>query len=282
MRKIYYLFICALMAQALLFQGCTKEDGVMPLPAPEPVPNCKLTKGYLQNSKYYNMYEYANNRLVKTSSYKLPDTLLSYTVIEYNAQNKPVKTLYHNLRDNNQNSIVTIEYGANGQWSKRTATNPFKTGSGVSVAEYDANGNRVKITFTSDYDGIFFNTHEYVFEYENGNVSRQLVYYNGDGGGNDVPGTPSDIFTYEYYADKENKTKGLEAGDLSDLSFNGPTLSKNLVKSIFEDDQGNGYQYLTEYTYELNTEGYVTKRIGKKTYPTSSGTETILREYTCN
>jgi hypothetical protein len=282
MKIAHYIVLCAMIAQAFVFQGCTKEEGVLPLPTPAPVVSCKLIKSNLQNSKYYNQYEYANNKLIKTSNYKLPDTLLSYTVIVYNAQSKPVKTLHYNGRDNSLTSAVDIEYGVNGQWSKRTATTPGKTGSGVSVAEYDADGNRVKITFTSDYDEIFFNPHEYVYEYVDGNVSRQLVYYNGDGGGNDVPGTPSDIFTYAYYTDKENKTRGLEAGDVTELSFNSPSLSKNLIKSISEDDQGNGYQYLTEYTYELNTEGYVTKRIGKKTYPTSSGTETILREYTCN
>jgi hypothetical protein len=97
MKKLNYAFISALLVKAFLFGSCTPEEGVVPLP--DPIVTCKPSKSYNQAGKFYNTYEYnANGKLIKSSNYKMPDTLLSYTLLEYNAENKPVKSLYYNGR----------------------------------------------------------------------------------------------------------------------------------------------------------------------------------------
>jgi hypothetical protein len=286
MKKLNYAFISALLVKAFLFGSCTPEEGVVPLP--DPIVTCKPSKSYNQAGKFYNTYEYnANGKLIKSSNYKMPDTLLSYTLLEYNAENKPVKSLYYNGRTQALTSTMDIEYGANGLWSRKTGRTPGVTGSGVSVAEYDANNNLVKVTWTTDVDldGYVMQSRIYVNEYVNGNVSRRLIYFHGDGTA-DYPTTPSVVYTYEHYSDKEDKATA-ETEFSTVFNTYGVPPGKNLVKSVLEDDQANGFQYSSQYTYELNAEGYVTKRIAKNartatdSFPATSSTETRIMEYIC-
>lgn len=160
---------------------------------------------------------------------------------EYNSKNQVVRMTYHFA--NEMIKTVVIEYNAQGKWSKFTERYTYSADQEAYTltAEYDSNGNRIKI----------YNENETItYEYAAGNMTKS-VFTNKSGAI-----TSTYTTTYEYYTDKENKLAAFE--EIYDFGFE--THSKNLLKKESSISSSPTPPRTTSYTYEYNTNGFPTKK----------------------
>ncbi|MES2731348.1 MAG: hypothetical protein V4714_06355 [Bacteroidota bacterium] len=229
--------------------SCKKDKETTPA-----VPDCLLTKEDNGNDPSVFIYD-AKSNIVKVTD----DIGFESFTLEYDSNNHLVKILSYNTITLKR--TIVIEYNSQGFWSKVTTTDTGSSSSKVTTAEYDSNGNRIKILAPD-------NTFE--FEYAGGNLIKRTRKPNSGS---------TQIYTYEYYTDKENKLKDFE--ELLSIGYEG-TPSKYLLKT--ETYLGTN----TNYTYELNAKGFPTKKSQSSTFDrnkdgkiTSADDNVTTYEYQC-
>jgi hypothetical protein len=263
----------------LLSSACTQEHD----PAPEVVvrPACRLTQ---------SMFETGPTKLTSHNDYDSEGRLLKVTTYEYGKVHNVV-TYEHNEKgqvrkqttnvytyDAQANVTVntrtyTLEYNDKGQVRKyqtvATSTNPSVVQTTfISTCEYDSQGNRTKVTTTSESGKASVN----VFEYKDGNCSKATFRLGESNEFNNA---------YEYYLDRENNSRYYS--QIYSGIFNAST-SRNLVKKSTETGKSDpSYISTTEYTSEYNDKGFPVKTTAVTSSNSHSGIFTAVtsNEFAC-
>jgi ribosomal protein S24E len=133
---------------------------------------------------------------------------------------------------------------------------------------YDADGNRVQITTVETRNGYTF-TVVRAYEYQDGNLIK--FYLN--------PGTMSErLFEYEYYLDRENKSKSFSQYPY----LTSATPSRHMVKKITGTSSEPGAaSSVDQYSYEYNDQGFIVKDVHTYTFGSTSSTISRTYEYNC-
>lgn len=253
-RSTFFLSLALLMASLLLTTSC-KKDNPDPIDPFKIEPACKLLKA-ISNDGYVEELSYDDKaRLIK---YSYQDGYWKY---EYDNNNRVVKVLSY--RGDTLQGTRVLEYNATGQWNKSTYTLAESNHVSVTTAEYDNNGNRIKIV-SKDIDGNVRFTR--TFEYAGGNLTKETYVEENQGS------TDTRITAFEYYTDKGNKLR--EFYEVALIGYLG-TPSKNMVKKEKYSSQASS----STYAYEFNEQGFPIKWIRTKEGSPTQYTTTF--EYLC-
>lgn len=231
-----YSSIIALQITGLcLFFSCDKNSDDRPSVAQ---PACRPTSimfGALESKYEYN----TAGQLIKFTDG------ITYIKYEY-ADGKAIKlTYYRNNDEASVNLTDLIEYNANGQWIKHSYTVAGTNDKQENTAQYDGNGNRIKIITTVNGKSV----KTYTFEYSNGNLTMQIIE-------NDLS------YTYEYDLNHENELTNFES--LVRFGYTGTqfgmesTPSKYMLKKVNTFLKGSP-THSADFHYEYNTKGFPTK-----------------------
>lgn len=239
----YSLFIALLLAGISLLSSCEKNTGIQPT---TPKPACRPTSivyGSLERKYEYN----ADDQLIKFSDG------VTFIKFEY-TDSRVTKLIYY--RDNDETKVNLtdqIEYNSKGQWMRHTYIEPLTSGNKViqeNTAEYDPNGNRVKIIAYVNGKPVKI----YTFEYSNGNLMKQII---------DQDGASVLSYTYEYDINHENELTSFESlirfGYLYTQLGMESTPSNNMLKKVNTFDSNGSLSQTADFAYEYNSKGFPTK-----------------------
>jgi hypothetical protein len=267
------------MLAVLLLSACSKKND----PAPEVVvrPACRLTQSVFETgpTKLTSQNEYdSEGRLLKVATYEYgkEHNVVTYEHNEKGQVSKQTTKVY--TYDTQANVTVTtrtytFEYNAKGQvlnyQTVATSTNPSVVQTTfISICEYDSQGNRTKVTTTSESGKASVN----VFEYKDGNCTKATIRL---GESNEFSNA------YEYNLDRENKSRYYS--QIYSGIFNAST-SRNLVKKSIETGKSDPtYISTTEYSSEYNDKGFPVKTTAITSSNSHSGifTAIISNEFAC-
>ena len=232
-----------LLLAGLLSCSEKEESPVIPVLAkPDCLPT-RITVGSNHNTFAYDL----DRRLVK--SY---DGLTVYIKYAYSGD-RLIKLIYYH--DNDESKVIDtdeIQYNAMGLWTKHVRTMSGEE----DIAEYDSNGNRIKITSTKN--GKAYQT--YWFDYDNGNLVKQSrTRYDKDGSVSSAL-----FYSYEYDLSKANKLAHFELffqrgyGRTSRLGGES-TPPKNLMTKVHTHSSDGGPVLTTaDFEYAFNEKGFPT------------------------
>lgn len=217
---------------ATYFTSCKKDsDSTAPTTT---TPTCTITST-LENDTTYAAFIYNNNGTIKQVVNKEPSSDTSVYTVSY------------------ETNLITISIGST----------PFRTyflnskGNADSIVT-DVQGFFTLITTnTYDNDGYLKTQNESVtFLGNTSETTRNYTYTNGNlTTMNESDGTNNTVFTYDYFTDKTNN---LSKVNLDNMFVGNST--KNLIKTEFT----NG-EITTNYTYNFDSNGKVTKQIATNT-----------------
>jgi hypothetical protein len=230
--------LAILTTSLCLTTSCKKDDE-------DATPNvvtteCLITKQTDSGGDINGIYIYdTQRRLIKFAEDE--SNASDYATLEYDNSNRVTKILGY--EEGKLDATTLIEYNSQGKWSKITETYEGETEVDITTAEYDGNGNRIKINNANS---------TYTFEYSNGNLIKSVETEKNSGGTTVYTSTS----TFEYYTDKENKLTAFE--ELYGLGYEG-TPSKNMVKKRSRISGGSTIPNVYTYMYEYNEKGFPTK-----------------------
>ncbi len=261
-KSFSWLILASTMAIASL-SGCRNNEE----PAPNPVearPACKITKTYnvaYPTSYWSNQFDQQDNLLRQT--YYEDDVAYIIRANKHNEKGQIVEqSLEYQNTPNATPYVYSFTYNEKGQVTKITTQNH------QSRCEYDAAGNRTKITQTITATG---DESIFTFEYKDGNCIKAIY-----------PGLDSEsIYEYEYYPDQVNKLAPFERvnGYLM-----GQSPNRNMLKkmTLTEKDRSGTTVSSWEHAYEYNGKGFPVKMFQTgETISGTSSTGVYISEYIC-
>jgi len=241
MKQIRTFTLTALVT-TVLFASCSKEK-TTPNPDPAPSANEKLI---VMSDEFYTgtIIDYYPDRKIKSYRYTPAGGSERLTEFSYNGNNV-IKKQYYQGKLQGETNIVLNEKGY-----KKTSHYKMYDNNGVVVIEndadflYDAAGHLIKEVFST---GAYLD-----YKYDvNGNHSETHYYENG-----------AEVWrsSSTYFTDKKSKLVSYGYGNSNGDGTLMPLFSKNLLKHYITWDMTNQTKLFDgEYTYELDTDGFVKK-----------------------
>lgn len=217
---------------------------------------CKIVKIAVpvpgKDTAYINYSYDASDRLIKND---LGSGL--YTTYSYETNKVTVKGYINNVLSYTE--IYTLN--SNGQAISSSYAQAGASVSRTTIYEFNVDGYLSKKTVTQASDNS--KTDTYTYEYENLNLVYEDHEYSYDG-------PASSLKTYEYFTDKVNNFDF----KLNFLGKSSANLVKKTVYTIYTDPN---YVLATNYFYEFNVEGKVSKQV----MTLGTGSTTFLPKYEC-
>lgn len=224
-----FVVLAILATSFSLTTSCKKEEGHT---SSGTISESLVTKEtYSDGDNTVYMYD-TQNRLIKLHDGDSDSDNIQFA---YDTNNRLAKIM--NFANNVLKGSGVVAYNSQGKWTKITSSWPGEVDTDVTTAVYDADGNRVKISTS---------TETYTFHYSDGNLIKS-IYTNKNSNA---------TTTYEYYTDKQNKIGTFE--EMSNLGIGG-TPSKNMLKKELFTSSHSSTPTITHYSYEYNAEGFPTK-----------------------
>lgn len=236
------IFKVILVASFSLLFSCGDKDAE---PSPvEQMPACQVTRIVINDTE--TKFEYDDGRQL----IKFIGPYDNYIKFEYKDDRLETLTYYYGNDESNVIDVDKIEYNTRGQWSTHTSFDHQDS------AVYDDIKNRIKII--NKTNNRLYTT--YVFEYFNGNLTRQTKSYYEDDGSLSY----TTHYTYEYDKSKENRLAHFESlvpyGYASVYRLGQePTPSRHMVKTVSTLLHEGSAVTIANYEYEYNDKGFPLK-----------------------
>ncbi|MFN3445381.1 MAG: hypothetical protein ACK44D_06555 [Bacteroidia bacterium] len=218
--------------------SCSKDnDSATPTFTVTDFTDCKVLN--LTNDNYKIVYAYNSNGSINTiSEYYTSDLTTPIEVYTYTHKSG---TITYTSKSGREQGNYTINASGRVTTSNITQYNgpdPTSVTSELMTSyEYDANGNLIKRTVTSENPAESTTT-TYTYIWVNGNITNEISVSQSGSTSNTA---------YTYYTDKLNAFSSLT----SLIDFTGPD-SKNLIKASSNSISGSIYE---SYTYEFDAAG---------------------------
>jgi hypothetical protein len=166
-------------------------------------------------------------------------------------------------------NTIMINSTQSGSFHRRDSITLNAKGKPLNIRQYSNAAGTVWLNYAMEYNGDILLKY---IETSSSNPSKTITITTTNGNATTVQ-LPGATFTLEYHTDK-NVQRGdwLEFASLTEYGVN-IYPHKNLVKTI---DQGTGT--ITNYNYEFNSDGLISKVIGTS----GASTTTVTYQYACN